>query len=728
VPANTGISEEAVRAQVARLLAWEGLVGADRLGRFLEFTTEKVLSGRVEDIKEYTLGVEVCGRPDSFDPRVESVVRNTASRLRTKLTEYYLTAGRLDPVEIELPKGGYVPEFRERVTTEPGVIPPAGAPERPRPIRAWIAAAAAAGLIAGGLAGAILFRGRPTAPAAVRFKLEFLNGTPPVAFPNAGPASISPDGTKIAYVTSSSTDQGMRLYIHDLASGTAKAVEGTGFVRNPFWSPNSQSIAFFSGTHLWAAPLGGGLPRQICEAGDARGGAWNQSGDILFALPAPNGLLRASSGGGTPQPLLTPDFKSGETGYAWPFFLPDGRHFLFTAMHSRIEESAIYVGRLDDPAWRKLVVKAHSNAIYADGFLFHVDGSALVAQRFDIERLERKGDATTVEASVGSYEFHALGDFSVSAAGVLALRRPVPTPARRLLRMNREGAVLGEIKGHGLYRYPRISPDGKKLAVEVIIPGQVSGSLWVFSTDGTNPRRITFDSRHESHPLWSPDGTRLLFSAARANSGDVYSKPAEPGTPDELVLASSPTKRPVSWSSDGRMVLLQVRESGRSEDLWALPMQGDRKPFPLIQTAATEMDGRFSPDNRWIAYSSDEPRPWSVFVERMPTEGKLVSAEAGQRERVLVGTGVSPSWRSDGRELYYVESGQLMAATVETGDRFRVVSTRALFPVSEHFHRGFGYAAAPDGQWFLFSSPIPAPPATPEPVTVVLNWSSKLVR
>jgi hypothetical protein len=111
VPANTGISEEAVRAQVARLLAWEGLVGADRLGRFLEFTTEKVLSGRVEDIKEYTLGVEVCGRPDSFDPRVESVVRNTASRLRTKLTEYYLTAGRLDPVEIELPKADMFQSF-----------------------------------------------------------------------------------------------------------------------------------------------------------------------------------------------------------------------------------------------------------------------------------------------------------------------------------------------------------------------------------------------------------------------------------------------------------------------------------------------------------------------------------------------------------------------------------------------------------------------------------------
>lgn len=140
------------------------------------------------------------------------------------------------------------------------------------------------------------------------------------------------------------------------------------------------------------------------------------------------------------------------------------------------------------------------------------------------------------------------------------------------------------------------------------------------------------------------------------------------------------------------------------------------------------MNGRFSPDNRWIAYSFDEPRPWSVFVERMPPEGKLVSAEAGQRERVLVGAGVSPSWRSDGRELYYVESGQLMAATVEAGDRFRAVSTRKLFAADEHFHRGFGYAASPDGQWFLFSSPIPAPPAAPEPVTVVLNWPGKLAR
>lgn len=257
------------------------------------------------------------------------------------------------------------------------------------------------------------------------------------------------------------------------------------------------------------------MPRQICEAGDSRGGTWSRSGDIVFALPAPNGRLRVSSAGGTPQPLLSPDFKSGETGHAWPFFLPDGKHFLFTVTHSRIEESAIYVGRLDDPAWRKLVIKAHSNGIYADGFLFHVDGSALVAHRFDVNRLERKGDATTVEAPVGSYEFHALGVFSVSPAGVLALRPPVPTPVRRLLRMNREGAVVSEIKGHGLYRYPRISPDGKKVAVEVIAPGQVSGSLWVFSTAGSNPRRITFDSRYESHPLWSPDGTRLLFSAAR---------------------------------------------------------------------------------------------------------------------------------------------------------------------------------------------------------------------
>lgn len=193
------------------------------------------------------MGSRFAGAP-SPSPRVESVVRNTASRLRTKLTEYYLTAGRLEPVEIELPRGGYVPEFRERTTAKPVIEPPAGRQARARPIRTWIAATAAAGLIAGGLAGAMLFRGRQPAPAPVRFKLEFLNGAPPVAFPSAGPASVSPDGTKIADVTSSSPSQGVRPYIHDLASGTAKAVEGTGFVRNPFWSPNGQSIAFFSGT------------------------------------------------------------------------------------------------------------------------------------------------------------------------------------------------------------------------------------------------------------------------------------------------------------------------------------------------------------------------------------------------------------------------------------------------------------------------------------------------
>jgi hypothetical protein len=480
-------------------------------------------------------------------------------------------------------------------------------------------------------------------------------------------------------------------------------------------------LAFFADGKLKRMEVSGGPALSICDAPDPRGGSWNRDGIILFEPQFREPLYRVTAAGGKPVPVTSFDASRRETTHRWPFFLPDGRHFLyFSGSHStgaQSELDAIFVGSLDGEK-PKLLVDARSNAAYAAGHLLFVRHKTLLAQRFDPKSLRLSGDAFPIAEGVQDDPGFFNAVFSVSQQGALAYQEAGGTIGlSEVAWVDRSGKkidILGDPADD--YYDPRISPDGRRVAVVVGDPGDI----WIYDVARRVRTRLTFAGGSDNAPTWSPDGTRVAFSSQRSGNGDLYARTASGTGADELLSSSKVFKVANSWSPDGRSIVYTAFPGapGSKADLWVLSLP-ERKISPLVETEFDEVTGAFSPDGRWLAYASNESGRFEIYVKPFPGPGG--------KWQVSTAGGLDPRWRRDGKELFYVApDGKVMAVDVSTGAAFEAGTPHALFATSLKNASGSKYDVSADGQRFLLNRPI-GEESSP-PITLVQNWMALLKR
>jgi len=546
---------------------------------------------------------------------------------------------------------------------------------------------------------------------------------------NSLPA-VSPDGRHLAFAAA--VDGKTELWVRDLDSLAARALTGTDNANGPFWSPDSHSIAFFAAGKLKRIDVAGGPELTLCDAGPGRGGSWSKNDVILFALPT-SGIFRVSAAGGTATPVTELDKTSGEISHRFPWFLPDGRHFLYTMTGAAVTgKKGVYVGDIDSKVDskngaknRQPILADDSMAAYApSGYLLFVRERTLMAQRFDPGKMQATGDAVPVAEQIDSGGANpAQYQFSVSQGGVLVYSSGGTTGAYQLAWTDRSGKVVSPAGPVGTYGDFRLSPDEKKIAFDKTEAN--NQDIWVMDLARGVTSRLTFDPGQDNMPMWSFDGLHILYANRRSGTFDLYDlyskAPTGAGQEELLVKMGTINGWGTSWSRDGRFLMYVNRaaDSKTGYDLWVAPQFGDGKPFPYLQTQFDEMDGAFSPDGRWVAYQSNESGRNEIYVQAFPL--------SGAKFQVSTGGGLEPAWRNDGSELFFRSAdGNLMAVPVKSGAAFEVGVPKSLFPLAVA-GGGSGrrsYAASSDGQRFLVAANSGSEKSIP--FTVVLNWPAGL--
>jgi len=582
--------------------------------------------------------------------------------------------------------------------------------------RAWAVAAVFCVAAVVATAGLLITSSRiPGGTKELRFSISPPDDT------TFGTFAVSPDGGHLAF-TAVSVDGTRRLWVRPLDSVMPVPLVGTDDAAFPFWSPDGRSIGFFARGKLKRIAVSGGTAEVLCDAPDGRGGSWNSSDVILFAPDRSEGLHRIAATGGVPKAVTTVD-EAYHQGHLWPEFLPDGRHFIYYADATETDQHGIYIGALDGTRSQRLLT-ARSNAEYARGgyLLFARDG-ALVAQRFDVNRLVLAGEPIVIADEVlQQYGLDHKGDFSASI-GVLAYRRR-GSHLTRLAWVNRRGERVGTLDEPAIHADPAMSPDGKRLAFDVFDPASRAwiSDIWLLDLSTGAKTRFTFDKAADFEPVWSPDGTRIVFASDRSGTLDLYEKSSTGSGEDALLATSGGPKHADAWSPDGRFLVYSDVHPKTRYDIWILPLVGDRKPVAYLRSEFDEGQSQVSPNGRWLAYTSNESGRMEVYVRSFPVpEGKWQVSSSG---------GADPRWRRDGNELFYIAAdGKLMALPVETGSVFEAGRPRPLFDtaVKDLWEDARNhYEVTPDGDRFLVVRPMEHVGSLP--FTVVVNWTAALPR
>jgi len=535
-------------------------------------------------------------------------------------------------------------------------------------------------------------------------------------------AAISPDGQMLAFVTGSSGNR--KLWLRPLNSLSARELPGTDAATFPFWSPDSRSLAFFAAGKLKRIEVTGGLPTVICDVGLGRGGTWNEEGVVLFNSVNDGPLLRVPATGGTPVPFTTVEKAQGENSHRWPQFLPGGRRFLYFVRTASLENDGVYLGSLDRPQEKIRVLGSATNAVYAphrsnpSGHLLWVKDGTLMAQSFDLERAQTTGEPVALAEGVGFGEQSRLGSVSASNDGTL-LYGGAAIRHFQLTWFDREGKPVGTVGQPDEYTGLRIGPDGTRLA---FTRGE---NIWQMEFARGIPMRVTFGGGID--PLWSPDSQRIAYWAGPAPP-KLFSHSTN-GTGDaERLIESHDSLNTQDWSSDGRFLLYLVNSNDPSSkarfDLWVLPMTGNRQPVPYLSTPFHEGRGQFSPDGKWVAFTSDESGANEVYVQSFPA--------GGAKWRVSIKGGDWVRWRRDGHEMFYVAADRkVMSVAVRTvSGSLEFGTPQALFMIPVALAESgslapYTYDVMPDGQRFLAAAPVED--ATSPTMTVIVNWQAELL-
>jgi Tol biopolymer transport system component len=536
--------------------------------------------------------------------------------------------------------------------------------------------------------------------------------------------ALSPDGARLVFSANAVGAQ-PSLWVRRLDGAQAEPIPGTEEATFPFWSPDGQFLAFFADRKLKKVDLSGGPVVTVCEAERGLGGSWGRDGTILFAPTPSSPLFRVPSAGGKPAPVTKFNEKRHETTHRYPHFLPDGRHFLYAAANlagaGDDPANAIRLGSLEGGDDR-VVVAGLANSFYSSENIFYAREGTLFALPFDPNRLIARGEALPVAQKVSGFgAFLNYTPFAASETGLLLFQPDIATPSR-LVWFDRGGKELGSAGEPDLYGSPRLSPDGKRLAVDIFDARRSRAEVWIVDLSSGARTKLASGDSNNSNPIWSPDGDRVAFASDRKAKGvhsDVWVKSINGGT-EELLLESSDARTPEDWSRNGRFLSFNVIPvSGRRNlQIWFADLASGRKSTAFQISALYQNNSRISPDGRWLAFNSDESGRTEVYVVPFPSgTGKWQVSVAG---------GGLPRWRGDGRELYYLAvDNKIMAAPVQVDSSFRAGSPAPLFAI----HPNLGsdvFDVASDGKRFLVNS-LPADLSSP-PLTLIANWPATLAK
>lgn len=590
-------------------------------------------------------------------------------------------------------------------------------------LRLWQGLAALLGLSTLGVAAWALWPKTEPAPAIVRFEIPL-----PQKVTIGQYVSLSPDGHKLVFDGVSADGSG--LWIRDLDTLDWRRLPGAEGGSSPFWSPDSKSLGFASGNQVKKVDLAGGPAQTICTVTVRPGtGAWSRDGIIIFGSRGTGPLWKVSQAGGVAAPLTVLNTSRGETIHVLPTFLPDGKHFLYLRQ-GPAEVSGIYPGSVDSKPEEQSgarILATRLGVSYVSGYVFFMRERMLTAQPFDTSRMQLTGESIPVAEPVGVTG--AIGIFSASASGALAYRSASISGTGQLTWLDRQGKTLNTV-GQGLDGGIALSPDGTRGAVRDALEF-VAGDLWTLDLTGGARTRLTFRQRSGSNPVWSPNGTRIAFSTATESTMDTLLEKASSGAGEEKELLREPGKvhQPTDWSRDGRFLLYTLAEQNSFDDLWILPVQEAgaeaRKPVLLLGGPGSQNQARFSPDMRWIAYSSDESGRTEVYVRPFQAVGSAGKPSVGEgRWQISREGGSAPRWRADGKEIFFAappNGTTKMAAEVKTnGDAFELSVPQRLFAAPPDA----GWDVSADGKRFLLAIPQ-AQPNVQAPVTMVLNWPTQ---
>jgi serine/threonine protein kinase len=494
--------------------------------------------------------------------------------------------------------------------------------------------------------------------------------------PASGPAVLSPDGTRLAF--SARDDKGkILLYVRALTSLTAQALAGTENAMYPFWAPDSRRIGFFVPGKLMKIDANGGLPQTLCESSPTggRGGAWSKQGVIVFNPQAVKPLFRVSESGGVPEPASK--LEASENSHRWPQFLPDGKHFLYWSRGTGgPQDNTLFVGLLGSLE-AKQILKGTTMAAYASGYLLFMRDTRLLAQPFDLARLEVTGEAVTLAEGITLNDLSARPIFSASENGTLVYQFSAAPAVWNLLWFTRDGKQVGSIPQQGApYFGPSLSADGNRLAVSFASTLGANG-IWIFDLQRGTRTRITFENGIQHDSLWAPDGKTVFYGSLIGGVNHIYAKAADGSGSERTILASGDASEfPNSISPDGRYLVYARRAlSGTqtSNDLWVLPLFGDGKPFPIVQTSFEDINAAVAPNGKWMAYQNDESGRTEIYITAFPG--------GGAKWQVSTTGGISARWRRDGKELFFLDAAtNVMAVDIDTsGSTIRLGVPHALF-------------------------------------------------
>ena len=557
----------------------------------------------------------------------------------------------------------------------------------------------------------LYFRRAPADSPAMRFELS-LPGL-------VGGASVSPDGRRIAFAAQSAEGQ-RNLWVRGIGDEAPQQLRGTeGVTGSGLWSPDSRFLAFASEGKLKKIDAtGNSSPQVICDLPGAQGAAWGRDGVILYGRPSDHVIVRVSDSGGDIKPVTSLDGSRKETTHGNPVFLPDGNHFLYAGLSSIPENSGIFVTSLDGKTAPNRILASSLMRFgglgYSQGyFLLLIDGK-LTSQRFDESALKLEGEAAVIADGTEN-------GFSVSQTGILTYRKVVADAANKQLTwFDRTGKLLGELGTAANYGGIELSPSGDRIAVD--ITSNNNRDIWVLDLARGIPARITFDPASDWSAKWSPDGAHVIFASANrtGNGNQIYQKSSSGVGNDELVSPEDAGGIPVDWTSDNKYIVYsRFMPRGGGNDTWLLPLSGERKAKPFLQSPFDKVLAQVSPDARWIAYTTNESGTFQVFVQSFPDPN-------GGKWQISAEGGVEPKWRRDGRELYYIAfDGKLMAVPLKVDRTFEADKPVPLFQTGLTVNRtrpdrDRRYDITRDGR-FLFVMPGKT---TAPPVTVLVNWPS----
>jgi eukaryotic-like serine/threonine-protein kinase len=535
---------------------------------------------------------------------------------------------------------------------------------------------------------------------------------------DSGPAvALSPDGTQLAYVARQGGTQ--QIYLRALDSLEAKPISDTEGAINPFFSPDGKWVGFFAGGTLKKVSVSGGAALALGDAANPRGASWGSHGMIAFEVQNSTVLQQVPDAGGTPQPLT--HFQKGEVSHRWPEFLPDGKAVLFSAGPNALifTNAQAAVQSLGTGEHRNLVQGGMNPRYSPSGHLVYAQGGSLMAVPFDPQRLAVTGTAVPVVEGVLESAVTGAAQYGISATGSLVyVPGGVQATQLRLMWVSRNGAEQPLAAPVRAYQFPRLSPDGRRVAVSI---GEQEVQVWLYDLSRETLTRLTFEGNTNTGPSWTPDGKRIAFGSSKEGPFNIFWQLADGSGGLERLTTSEFTHAPMSWSPDGQLLAFIEVNPTTQRDIWVLRM-GDRKAQPFLRTRFDETSARFSPDGHWLAYVSSESGRFEIYVQPYPGPGGKwqISTEGG----------MDPVWNPNGRELFYRSRDKMMAVDIATQPGFVAGTPRMLF--EERYEPAPvpipNYDVSPDGQRFLMLKPSEQAEAAPTQINVVLNWFEELKR